>query len=483
MSVAAESSGPSTRAFQVCETCEFTTIDEALDAASPGATIEVRGGTYNGPVVIDKPVFLIGFDSPVIDGGNQGTVVRISASNVTVQGLTIQNSGSNFDKEDSAVYIEGERVQILDNQLINILFGVNAAQSHDLVIARNYIGGMDVDMGIRGDGIKVWYSHRTQILENHINGSRDLLVWYSNDVVVRDNTVEQGRYGFHFMNSDNGVVEHNRLFDNSVGIYLMYGKSFVIRDNLLQGSRGPSGHGLGLKEIDGVEIEGNIIYDNRIGVYIDNSPLSPVVFIHFRLNLFAYNDIGLGLLPSSRNNVFSQNSVIDNQEQVAVLGSGALGDNQWSENGVGNFWSDYVGYDADGDGIGDIPFRSEQLSEELMRSWPILQLFRFSVAEAAVDFGSRAVPMFPQDPKFVDMNPLVEPMLQGNAAKPAHPSNQTTARLWSTALLGIVVLAVWWGWRGSRFPASATDAGSSKPLMLKQRFAGQKAPDGKSGGI
>ncbi|MCC6703699.1 MAG: nitrous oxide reductase family maturation protein NosD [Thermomicrobiales bacterium] len=453
---AAQSDGATPGALQVCATCEFTSIEAALAAAPEGATIEVLGGQHDGPILIESPVQLIGIDSPVIEGHHDGTVVRILSSDVTLQGFTIQNSGQNFDKEDSAVYIEGERVRILDNQLHNTLFGVNAALAHDLLIEGNTIVGMDVDMGIRGDGIKVWYSHRTQIIDNDIRQSRDLLVWYSDDVVIRGNTVYDGRYGFHFMNSNNGIAEQNRLFDNSVGIYLMYGKGFIIRDNLLQGSRGPSGQGIGLKEIDGVEMIGNIIYDNRVGVFIDNSPLSPVVTNDFRQNLFAYNDIGIGMLPSTRNNVFTENSFVDNQEQVTVLGGGNTGENQWSENGRGNFWSDYAGYDADGDGVGDVPFRSEHLSEQLMSSWPILRLFRFSVAEAAVDFGSRAVPMFRQNPVIVDEHPLVEQVIPANAAKPAHIPDRTSARLWSGGLLLLVITVIAWAWRGSRFSGAET---------------------------
>ncbi|HWV23802.1 MAG TPA: NosD domain-containing protein, partial [Thermomicrobiales bacterium] len=280
-------------AIRVCTSgCPYSTIEAALEAATDGETIAVIGGEYSGPLVIDKSVHLIGIDQPVIDGHDSGTVVRINVPDVTLQGFTIQHSGSNFDKEDSAVYIDAEGARILDNRMLNTLFGVNAATAHNSVISGNYILGKDVEMGIRGDGIKIWYSHDVEIANNEIERSRDLLVWYSNNAVVRDNYVHDGRYGFHFMNSDDGLAEHNRIVDNSVAIYLMYGKRFVIRDNLLQGSRGPSGHGLGLKEIDGVEVEGNIIYDNRIGVFIDNSPLSPTVYSHFRHNLIAYNDQG-----------------------------------------------------------------------------------------------------------------------------------------------------------------------------------------------
>jgi nitrous oxidase accessory protein len=163
-----------------------------------------------------------------------------------------------------------------------------------------------------------------------------------------------------------------------------------------------------------------------------------------------------------------------------VLGGGQLGANEWSENGVGNFWSDYAGYDADGDGIGDIPFRSEQLSEQIMSSWPVLQLFRFSVAEAAVDFGSRAVPMFRKEPKFIDSSPLVEPVLPVNAAKPEYTSSQQSARLWAISLLSFAALAMLWGWRGGRFAESSPASASFWQRMSARATAGPEATIEKS---
>lgn len=441
---------------------DYASIQDAIAAATEGATIEVASGTWDGPIVIDKSVHVIGTGNPVIDGNNEGTIVHISAPDVVFQGFTLQNSGSNFDREDSGVYIEAENVQVLDNRLLDVQFGINAAKMHDGVISRNYVRGKDVDMGVRGDGIKVWYSHNVQITQNTVERSRDLLVWYSNFVVVSDNDVRDSRYGFHFMNSDDGVAERNAIHDNSVGIYLMYGRRFEIRDNLLMGSRGPSGHGLGLKEIDGVVVEGNIIHDNRIGVYFDGTPLSAGVMNYFRGNMISYNDQGFGMLPSTKNNVFTGNSMVDNLEQVAILGGGELGDNQWSENEVGNFWSDYAGYDADGDGVGDVPFRSEQLSEQLMDSWPILQLFRFSVAEAAVDFGSRAVPMFKSEPKLTDEYPLVEPVIPANAPAPPERTGTDATTVWSIAMLAGAAGAIWWGVRGTRYRPQPTRHEPSK---------------------
>ncbi len=452
-------------AITVCDDgCDQASLADALASVEAGGAVVVDGGVWDGPIEITTPVHLIGLNGATIEGHDDGTVVRVSAPDTIVQGLVIQNSGSNFDKEDSAIYVEAENVQILDNRLLNTLFGVNVAQGHDGVIARNEIHGKDVDMGVRGDGIKVWYSQRIQIVDNTVIRSRDLLVWYSNDVSVSGNDVRDSRYGFHFMNSDNGVAEGNRLSDNSVAIYLMYGRNFVIRDNLLQGSRGPSGHGLGLKEIDGVVVEGNVIYNNRIGVFIDNSPLSPSVYSYFRENLVAFNDSGFAVLPSTRNNVLSRNSIIDNLEQVTVLGGGELGDNEWSEHGAGNFWSDYAGYDADGDGIGDLPFHNAVLSEQVMAAWPNLQLFRFSVAAAAVDFGSRAVPMFSQDPILTDAYPLTSPVIPTNAPLPVATSNPASTSLWSILLLLGSGAAIWWGVRGTRSRGGATLTNVPEPV-------------------
>ena len=65
----------------------------AVANADPGDTIEVTGGTYNGLLVVDKPLTILGIDWPVIDGDNKGTVVSIMAPDTTFSGFVIKNSG------------------------------------------------------------------------------------------------------------------------------------------------------------------------------------------------------------------------------------------------------------------------------------------------------------------------------------------------------------------------------------------------------
>ena len=432
-------------AIRVCESCEEHDLQATIDAAPDGAVIVVDGGSWP-PLTITRPLRLVGQNWPVIDAKAQGTGITIAASDVSIESFDVRNSGRSFDKEDSGIYFEGERTQVLNNRLTEILFGVNGATGHDSVIAGNYIEGQaGISEGLRGDGIKVWYSHRVQIHHNHVTKSRDLLVWYSNESRVYENLVTDSRYGFHFMNSDDGEASRNQMVNNSVGIYIMYGKRFAIRDNLLQNSRGPSGHGLGLKEVDGFEVIGNVIYNNRIGIYNDNSPFSMNAYGIFHHNLIAYNDSGIGVLPSARANIYYQNSFVENLEQVSVMGEGPLSEqNTWNQNGQGNYWSDYTGYDADGDGIGDVPFRSAAMSEQLRRSHPQLQLFRFSLAETAVDFAADAMPLFESASLLEDVHPLVRPVLPENAPDVWQEDTTVRTSIISITLIVGVAASMWW---------------------------------------
>ena len=88
----------------------------------------------------------------------------------------------------------------------------------------------------------------------------------------------------------------------------------------------------------------------------------------------------------------------------------------WAEHGRGNYWSDYAGYDADGDGIGDLPYRSQRLFESLADADPILRLFTWTPAASALDFAARAMPTIRPETKLTDEAPLMAP-----AVHPALP--------------------------------------------------------------
>jgi nitrous oxidase accessory protein len=213
------------------------------------------------------------------------------------------------------------------------------------------------------------------------------------------------------MYCDDALIEQNRLLDNSVGAFLMYSRRMTMRHNTVAGNRGPSGYGIGLKDMDDAVVVENLFLDNRIGAYLDGSPREVDSVGRFEGNVFAYNDVGVELLPAVRNNEFAGNSFIENGEQVAIAGSGRPGENAWTVAGVGNYWSDYAGFDADEDGQGDIAYTSQKLFEDLMQREPTLRLFVYSPAADALDFAARAFPVVRPQPKLEDEQPLMAPQV------------------------------------------------------------------------
>ena len=93
--------------LDVCPTCTYTTINDAITAANPGDIINVGSGTYNENLYITKALTLRGPNAGVSAGVTPGTrgpeaVIRslsnfysiyIPSDNVTIDGFTIDGSG------------------------------------------------------------------------------------------------------------------------------------------------------------------------------------------------------------------------------------------------------------------------------------------------------------------------------------------------------------------------------------------------------
>ncbi|MBP6789186.1 MAG: nitrous oxide reductase family maturation protein NosD, partial [Candidatus Promineofilum sp.] len=353
-------------------------LAEAIAAAAPGDTIEVTGGVFNGNLVVDRSLTLIGLDGATLDGGGVGTVLRLEAPDTTVRGFIVQNSGDSLDREDSGIIAAAPGALVEDNRLVNVLFGIYINAASGTTVRGNTIEGQDLDIARRGDLIRLWDSDDVLIENNTTRRGRDAVLWYSERMTLRGNDFSHGRYGLHFMYCDDAIIEGNRLTYNSVGAYLMYGRRMTLRDNLIAFNRGPSGYGIGLKDMDDSVVTGNRFLDNRVGAFVDGSPRELNSTGIFRGNLFAYNDIAMEMLPSVRHNLISDNSFVENEQQVVVAGGGQLRDNEWTVGDRGNYWSDYAGYDVDGDDQGEIAYRSQRLLDDLLGRRPELRLFIYS---------------------------------------------------------------------------------------------------------
>lgn len=415
-------------------------LAEAIAAAAPGDTLEVTGGVFHGNLVVDKPLTLVGLDGATLDADGKGTALRLEAPDIVVRGFVVRNSGDSLDREDSGIIIAGPNALVEDNTLENVLFGIYINAAPDATVRGNTITGQNLDIARRGDLIRLWDSDDVVIEGNTTHRGRDVVLWYSERLTLRGNDFSDGRYGLHFMYCDNALIEGNRLTRNSVGAYLMYGRKMTLRDNLIAFNRGPSGYGIGLKDMDDSVITGNRFLDNRVGAFIDGSPREMDSIGVIEGNLFAYNDIGMEMLPSVRHNRIHNNSYIENEQQVVIAGGGRLGENEWTVGGRGNYWSDYAGYDGDGDGRGEIEYRNQHLLDSLMGQRPELRLFLYSPVVNAVEFAARAFPLVRPQPILVDERPLTRPALPSGAPLPTGTEGNT--RLWPVALLPLMLLAL-----------------------------------------
>jgi len=281
-------------------------------------------------------------------------------------------------------------------------------------VRRNRISSKDVDLGMRGDAIRLWYSFNNKVTDNVIRNSRDTVVWYSRDNLIARNDARGGRYSLHFMYSERNEVIGNHYEDNSVGIFLMYSDSVVVKDNYIAHAIGPTGIGIGFKETSDVEVTGNRILYCATGIYLDVSPYQPGTTNRITDNLIAYSGIGVMFLNDWTGNLFERNRFKGNITQVGVGGARTAKRNTWK----GNFWDDYQGFDQNGDGVGDSAYELYNYADRIWMDVPAARFFKGSPVLEVLDFLERLAPF--TDPEMVlrDRSPLM------TAESTAHETGQ-----------------------------------------------------------
>ncbi|HYM69924.1 MAG TPA: nitrous oxide reductase family maturation protein NosD [bacterium] len=379
-------------------------IEAALAQAPVGGAVTVRG-VHHERIVIRRSV-IVRCEGATLDGGGRGTVITVVAPDVTIDGCVVRNSGDELVFEDSGIFVAAPRARIVRNAIEDVLFGVYLKGAPGSVIEDNTIRGRALELSMRGDSVKVFNSPESRVARNRIDGGRDFLIWYSDDVTIDQNVVVHGRYGLHFMNSHGDVLTRNRFVDDAIGSYVMYSDHIRLVENVFARSRTISGFGLAIKESNGTVALRNLFVDNSVGLYLDDSPYGDSGWGEFRGNVVAGNGVGIWLLSNVRHNRFGGNVFADNVEQVRVDG-GILAGNEWAPEGRGNYWSDYAGFDANGDGVGDVPNRVEKNFEQLAETHPEARILRYSPAVNALDFAASALPIFAPRPVLQDPAPLM----------------------------------------------------------------------------
>ncbi|MDP3652353.1 MAG: nitrous oxide reductase family maturation protein NosD [Rhodoferax sp.] len=359
-----------------------------VDAAPAGSVLRPPPGIYAGPVELTKPLTIEGGGRVTIDSGDKGTVFSLVTNNATLRGLHLTGSGDSHDTDDSCLDVRGHNNNIEQLVIDNCLFGIDLKQSNDNTVKNNKVRSKPIEVGIRGDGLRLWYSHRNLIEGNEIVDSRDMVAWYSNDNTYRRNLGMRSRYSIHFMFAKNNTVEYNRFYDNAVGVYFMYTEGGILRNNLISHATGATGMAIGFKEASNTVIEGNEIVYCAVGIGSDLSPFQPDSKIWIRNNRFAFNGIAMQLTSELGGNIVTDNVFEGNLTNVVQAGRGKAGLNEWR----GNFWDDYLGFDRNHDGQGDTPYELYAYADQIWIELPAARFFKTAPVLELLDFLERLAP-------------------------------------------------------------------------------------------
>jgi nitrous oxidase accessory protein len=474
-------------------------IADLIAAAAPGETITVPPGIYHEQLVIEKSVRLVG-KGATIDGGGAGDVVVVKADDVELRGFTIRNSGRAVSQEPSGVRLLGHGTVLASNTIEDVYFGIHIIGGGHHQIEFNTIRpDKSVDPEWRGHGISMWNSEGNVIRRNTVRDAKDgLFISFSHHNFVHGNTITKNRFGLHYMSAEDNRFTENVIDDNMAGALVMNSKRLFLKDNQISNNRrGNTAMGLLLKSVDDLWAQDNRITGNGTGVLMEDTPQSPGASVTLTRNLIALNRVGLSLMTTTAA-TFYENSFVDNGVQVSGRGTslslaghggsapapapsqmaqsapaaqpaaqvghgghgahggatptatrttpaptaptaGASAKNTWSAEGRGNYWSDYAGYDADGDGVGDRAYRPTSTFGALLKKQPGLDLFRYTPAQQALDAAGRLFPVVRPEVLIEDHAPLMA------APTPLPATADGRGLMTLTALLALlaVVPLVW----------------------------------------
>ena len=375
-------------------------LQPAIDRAAAGDVIEVQRGQYAGNLVIAKPLTLRGIGRPTISGGLQGDTIRVKAPDVTIEGLIVRDSGDSLLDQNAGIYLSpgSHRAVVRRTDLVYNLFGLWIEKADDVRIEHNLIvGKRDYGSSQRGNGVQLYNTKGARIIGNRISFVRDALyVDVSHDAVFRGNRLHHSRYGTHYMNSYRNLWEDNDSYSNRGGLALMEVRDQVIRNNRALGN---TDHGIMLRTLQDSVIENNVVAGNGRGFFIYD-----VEYARLTGNLVLGNQVGVHLSAGSTRNQVERNDFIANREQVRYVGAR---DEVWGGT-VGNHWGNYLGWDRDGDGRGDVPYEANDIVDRLTWRHPMVKLLLASPAVQALRLVGQQFPVL-RAPSVVDARPRMTP--------------------------------------------------------------------------
>jgi len=361
------------------------TLTQALQVASPGASVVVKPGVYREPtIVVQHPVTIVGEPGAVLESDQGRQILIVQADDVTVRGLELRHVATSFVDDRAAIRVQDATNCVIENNTIeDAFFGIYLARVDRCRVTGNRLHASKGRESASGNGIHLWTSNHVTVEGNEITGHRDgIYLEFVHESDVRGNVSEGNlRYGMHFMYSDDCRYVANTFRRNGSGVAVMYTKRIEMTDNRFEDNWGAASYGLLLKEILEPALRGNHFTRNTVGLLVDGATR-----LRADRNDFVDNGWAVKLLASAQDGAFTANEFVGNTFDVAT------NSRETTTTFAGNYWDDYRGYDLNRDGVGDVPYHPVRLFSLLVaQNEPVLIALR-SPFVTLLDLAERVLP-------------------------------------------------------------------------------------------
>ena len=381
-------------------------LQDAINQAAPFSIIKLQKGLYKGNIIIDKPLSIEGLeDDVIIEGDGLGSVVTISASSVSLNNITIQKSGTQMHRLDAAISMKKvSSCKIRHCKILDSLYGIDMDMVQNSLIEENYITSKKYDIGLRGDGLKLYYSNNNIIRNNTIEAVRDITLNYSHNNYFESNTILKNRFGVHLSLSKGNTFHKNEFRYNSIGIMLMGAKDTNITNNILNSSQGAAGIAVMIGSVNNMLFEKNRVSYNAKALYIDGKEKEEGIKRYIIDNEISHNGEAFHFHATIKKNKIVNNRIFGNINDVVKDVAGEFSDTNIVEY---NYWDRYSGFDRDKDGIGDRPHIVYQYADQLWHYNHKIKFFYASPIMTLLNFLSELAPFIEPHMIMKDSKPLM----------------------------------------------------------------------------
>lgn len=379
----------------------ISTLRQGINKAKDGDTILLTKGVYKeGTIVIDKAIYLIGIDEPVLDGEDKNQILTLTGKNIMIRGIHFANAGYSSMNDYAALkIIDATDIVIENNSIINSSFAIHFANTINSVVRNNKIKGNNKSEHSSGNGIHLWKCSNVRVENNFIEGHRDGIYFeFVTHSTIQKNLSEKNiRYGLHFMFSHDNAYVANIFRNNGAGVAVMYTRNVRMENNVFEKNWGSSAYGILLKDISNSYIKNNKFIQNTVAIHMEGSSR-----IEIEQNVFKENGWAIKVQASCDDNNFYRNNFYGNTFDLATNGTMVL--NKF----YNNYWDKYEGYDRNKDGMGDVPYHPLSMYSMIVEQNPNSLILLRSFMVSLLDKAEKAIPSLTPE-NLTDEKPMMRP--------------------------------------------------------------------------